>query len=339
MKNNSSYISLFYFIFKAQFIGLSSLSLLYTVKQDSYLTILLCFIIGFIPIFLISKIADDSNDNIITIINNRNKRIINILIGIIIIPIIFINFWNINNLIYSQYLNKTPLFIINLSLIIPIIMLISKSNKVIARVSFILFTFSILFFILSILGLINKINLANLLPFLEHNPTKGITPYFSYNILSSFIILVFPGKYVKKNIIKGYILSSIIIIITMIVLISVLGINLTLLFQYPEFNLLKLAYTGIVSFRLENILAIQWLIDIFIFISICFKYCNESLNIKKTYILPIIFLIINSFIVIDSTYIRNIIVNTLPYIYFIIFTLIIITMYIIKKSNRKTITN
>lgn len=334
--NKKKYTFLSYFIFKAQFIGLSSITILTVLKQDAWLGIILAFIIGFIPVLLIKALASSNEENIIDFLNKKNKTYINYLIGIFLLFIIFINFWNITNLIYTQYLNKTPIFIISIFLIIPIISLINKNYIIIIRVGFILFTLSILLSIFSILGLVNKINFANLLPLLETNPTKGIIPYISYNVLSIFTILLFPGKYVKKSIVKGYIFSFISIILTITCLISVLGINLTLLFQYPEFNLLKLSYTGIINFRLENILAIQWLIDIYFFISICFKYCNTALNIKKNYILPVVIVLINSIITFDSASLRHLIIYKLPYIYLIIFSILIIIIYIIKKSSKTT---
>ena len=342
MKQDKGYIALSYFIFRACFINMSSLCLVNTIYQDSWISILLAFIIGFIPIYCIYYIASKCNsDNIITLINKlfpNTKNIIKILLLIAVFFITTINFCNMNKLIYTQFLNRTPIIIISISFIIPIIMLINKNNKVVSRVCFILLILSILLFLISVLGLINKFKINNIKPTLEYNPTKGIIPFISYNLFPIFMMLIIPGKYIKKSIIKGYIISSITLFITMFILLGILGINLTLLFKYPEFHILKYAYEDIINFRLENILSIITILDTFIFTSIGLKYCNESFNINRKYILPVIMIILSIFILNLNYLIYKRIILTIPYIYFIFFTIVILLFIVkIKKCNKITL--
>ena len=337
MKSNSGYTSVSYFIFRACFIGMSSQCLVNSIYQDSWLGILLGFIIGFIPIYCIYFLASKCNDgNIIDLINNKfiySKHIIKAILFILVFLLTLLNFCNMTKLIYTQFLNRTPTIVISIMFIIPIIMLINKNNKVLSRVCFILFIIGLLLYLISIFGLINKFNINNIKPILEYNPTKGIIPYISYNVLPIFMILIIPGNQIKKSIIKGYIISSISLFITMFLLLGILGINLTLLFKYPEFHILKYAYEDMINFRLENILSIITILDTFIFTSIGIKYCNESFNIKKKNIIPIIMIVLSIYIL-DLNYLtyKNIILK-LPLIYVIILSAII--FLIIIKSVMK----
>lgn len=339
MKKNFGYTTITYFISRAFFAGITSLSLITLVKQDAWISFILAFILGFIPIYIFYKIA--SYDSELTIIEKIEKlfprigKYLKILLGVGILAIVLLNFWNLINLITTQFLNKTPNWVIGISLMIPIILLISKENKIIARVSTILFFFSIILVITSIIGLFPKIQISNLKPYMENNILKGILPYISYNILPIFMILIFPNKYIKNSIIYGYIISSISLLIGVIFLISILGVNLIILFQYPEFHLLKLSFDGFITFRLENILAIQWIFDIFIFTSIGIKFCNDSFKIKNNYIIPIIILILSNFIFPNNTVANIIITYYIQYIIPIFLLLIPIIILCRQKKGNK----
>lgn len=337
MSENKGYIAITYFITRASFMGFSSMCIINTLKQDAWLGIILGTILGIIPLILIYNVASfNTDESIIDIISKlfpNYGKYLKIIIGIFIYLFSILNFWNLNNLITSQYLNRTPTIIISLIFIIPVIMLTKKNTQIISRVSFILFLISIFFYIVSFIGLANKIEINNLFPILEYNPIKGIYYYLSYNVLPLYIILYFPGKYIKKNIIKGYIISSLSLIISMLVLISVLGINLVILFQYPEFHILKLVFDGFITFRLENILALQWIIDIFILITISLKYSNKSLNIKNYYILPIIMVILCNYLMPNNVIIIDLITYHFPTIICIFILTILLIIFIKQKKE------
>lgn len=337
-KNNLSYTSLAYFISRSAFSGIACLALATLVRQDSWISIIIAFILGFIPLLIFLKIIDFKSDltlfeKIDYLFPNTNF-IIKLFLCLNVFILAIMNFWSLTNLITSQFLSKTPIFVIGFSFIIPIIYLISKNNKVIARVSLCLFYISILLFVLTALGLIGKFKIFELTPVLENNPLKGVIPYISYNVLPLFVMLIFPHKEIKKPLIYGYLISSISLLIVMIFILAVLGIELTLLFQYPEFHILKHTYQELISFRLENILAIQWILDIFIFTAVSLKFCNESFNIKKYYILPIITLILTSLLSINTTTYNTLIVYYFPF--FISIILLIIPFIIWLKIKRST---
>lgn len=339
MRKNLGYIAISYFIFRASTLGLASFSLTTILKQDAWLGALLGILFGIFPIILFYKIADcDEELTILEKVNKlfpKGKYIINILLGLFILLFSILNFWNLSTFIKSQFLSKTPIMVVSISLIIPIVFLLMQKNKVIARVSFVLFILSFLFTFSSMIGLFDKIELNNIMPILENNPTKGILTYISYCVLPIFMILIFPNKYVKKSIIIGYMISSTTILISLFLLISILGIDLVLLFQYSEFQILKLIFEGVLSIRVENFLSLQWIFDLFIFITIGIKYTTESFNIKNHYVIPLIVIIINNFLFPNTILANKIITSYFPYIVPIFLLGIPLIIYIKQKKRNK----
>lgn len=339
MKKDLGYTSLAYFIFRATYLGISSLCIATLIKQDMWIGCILGIIFGLFPIYIFYKIA--SNDDELNILEKidkifpKAKTIIKILLGIAIYFLLLLNFYNLTNFIKSHFLNNTPTIVISISLIITIMYLVKQENRVFSRVAFILFIFSLLFFVTSVTGLINRVHISNVMPIMEYNPTKGIIPYISYNVLPIFMILIFPNKYIKKSIVKGYIIASISLFIEFFFLISILGIDLILLFQYPEFHTLKYVFEAILSVRLENFLALQWLFDIFIFTAVGFKYTNETFKIKKIYIIPILTVILNQYIFSNTTIANIAIIKYFPYIIPIFLFLIPLIIYIKQKKENK----
>lgn len=335
MKKNISYIILIYFITRSTFVGISFLTQSTLTGQNAWLSVLLGFIIGFIPITIIYKIAKYKPElNIIEKINYlfpKTNKIIKTILFLTYFLFAIITFWNLTNLANTQFLNKTPLFVISISFIIPIIYLLSKNNKIILRVGVILFFISVFLFLISFVGLTNKIKIYNLFP-IEYNLFKGIIPYLSYNVLPIFVILLFPNDKVYKSIYKGYIFSFLFIFIATFLTISVLGNKFTMLLQYPELFILKHAFQHVLTFRLEHFLIIQWVLDMFMFISLCIKFCNDSFKIKNIFILPIIILFTNNFIFKSTMIENNLIINLFPNVFFISLSTIILLIYIKSKK-------
>ncbi len=339
MRKKLGYVAMAYFIFRSSFVGISSVALITRVHQSAWISMIIAFILGFIPIILFYSIAN-YKDNLalpdkLDSLFPKAKTIIKIVLFISVFLITILNFWNLTNLVVSQFLSKTPIMVIAITFIIPIVFLISKENKIISRVILILFGISSILFLASATGLINKFEINNLLPLTEYNPLRGVLSYISYNILPIFIILIFPGKEIKESLFYGYIGSFISLMIVMLFIIAVLGIDLVTIFQYPEFHILKLAFEEAVTFRLENVLAIQWILDIFVFSTIGLKFCNDILNIKKGYIIPILLIILNNYLFSSNTIANALITYVFPYLIPVPFLGIPIIIWIKMKIKKE----
>ncbi len=151
MSKQLSYTTISYFLCRALFIGLTFSILIKEAKQDSWLSLILAFILGFIPVLLIHYIASYQPEKSLKqkyeqLFPYTNKLLM-LLTGIGIFLLATLSFWNLCNLITSQFLNKTPKIVVGISFIVPIILILSKEEKVIPRVSTVLFYLSFFLFI------------------------------------------------------------------------------------------------------------------------------------------------------------------------------------------------
>ena len=315
MKNRLSYVAVSYFLSRAFFIGIVFSLFIRTSKTDSWLSFLISFGIGFLFLFLIQYIASYEPEKSL-----REKYILlfpkvyPLMIGLSCLLFFFlacIGFWNLSNLLTSQFLNKTPKFVIQLSFLVPLILLLKKDTKIIARVSLILFYISIFLFLFSLIGLIFQFQFSHFLPAFQANITKPISS------LSLFLVIV--------------------------MIVGVLGIELSLVYQYPEFHILKRAYENILTYRLENILAIQWLFDIFIFCAVSLKGCHELFAIKtgiKEYFLPILMFLISTHLFKDNTianaFVEKYLSTSIPSICIFIILLFVFKIWIKKRRISPT---
>lgn len=345
MNKQLAYTTISYFLCRTFFIGITFSILINEAKQDAWISLILAFILGFVPILLIQYIAKyEPNLSLKEKIETLFPIIHKVLMFLLIIGIFLLaslSFWNLCNLITSQFLNKTPKIIVGISFIIPILLLLSKEEKVIPRVSTILFYLSFFLFLLSLLGLIFQFEIDNFTPTFMNFPIKPIVAYIGFQIFPIFLLLFFPNTEITKSIKKGYVLSSIILFIHVILLIGVLGVELATIYQYPEFHILKRAYQGILTYRLENALAIQWVFDIFIYCVVSLKGCNQLLNMEngiKKYIIPILMLFASAYLFKDNTIANSLINQYLCYLVPIFFSIFVVLLgiKIFYKKRRES---
>ena len=328
---------------------------------NSWISIILSYIIGIIPILLtiyISNYQDKLN------IFEKNKSLFGILLGniinLLLIIIIFIIgitiLYNITNFITTQYIYHTPILITSIIFLSVVIYCSTKEINVICHISIILMSINIILYLLSSISLINEIKLDNLLPILKTNPLNIIIPSLkisSINTLPTIILLIIPKdnitnkKKYNKSIIISYIIGSILSLFTIISTISVLGINLTKVFIYPEYMVLKkIKLLGFLE-RTENILSIQWITESYIYLTIIIYTISKNItNNHKKFIY--INIITGLLLVLTSNYIfKNItifnnfinkkfiyITSTLLIIYIIISIKIIINKRLHFKNNK-----
>lgn len=337
------YFSLCFFLTRAFFIGNSLNNLIAFSKQDSWLSLIIGFIMGLVPLFIFIKISSYKPElNVVDKINDlfgAKGKIINIILGLCVLFLCVLNFWTLTNFTSSQYLNKTPTIIIGITFLFVIIYALSKGIKVIGRFSLILLYGFIILFIVSVIGLFNQVSLDNLKPFLQNDLLKGAISFFTYNCLSLFLILIIPQKNAAKTMAMGCIVSGISLLIQLAFVICIFGAPLASIYQFPGFYTLKQVSFFTTGSSIEGILSIQWFFDLIIFIIVGIYYVNKSLSIKIPYIVPIVVLALSEYIfknnTIGNVYIKNIFPYIIPIILFII-PIIIWHKININKKNKKS---
>ncbi len=354
--------TLIYFFVRSSFIGIAVNSYLYFAKVDAYLCVLIGTIIGLLPLALIFKVASIKKDYTIheTIHLIFGKKIGNI-INIILVGFTFyyssILFYDLINFIASEYLYKTPAILIGIMLLIPIIYMIPKGLKTIARTSSILFILSIILFIFSIIGLIPSFSVENLLPLLEDGiggPLRGSINHIAYSALPLFILTIIPRNNVEnekkaaRRVIFSQVGASILSFLSILNVVGVLGIDLALLYQYPDYHMLRRIQVGGFIQRVESILAIQWILCLFVMIAFCMFYCLKTTEtifpkIKDNYrkllgfIFPIGMLILTRCLFRNNTEFVNFTIHEFPIVIYIFFLGIPILIFITYLCRKKTL--
>lgn len=366
MKNRLQFIeiaTLIYFFIRAVYIGIGIDSYLYYAKVDSYLSIIIGSIIGLVPLIMTIKIMNIRKDkNIHQIIEELLGKKFGKLISSLLLGFTFffatVTFYDLVNFIASEYLYKTPPLLIGIIIIIPVIYILSKGLKTICRTSIILFILSIILYSFSMIGLIPNFSVTKLLPFLENGikgPLIGSIHHIAYAVLPLFILTIIPkqdfeqGKKVDKKIIIVQLIVTLLILISLCNVIGVLGIDLALLYQYPDYHMLRRIQVGGFIQRTESILAIQWLICLFMMIVFCMYYCIKTMSIltpkwKKKYdrifqsLFPIAMLILSRNIWRNNTAFVHFTIHYFPiyiYIFFLGIPIFLWIVYYIKKFQKK----
>lgn len=347
---------LVYFVIRSMSLGISINSYLYHAGVDGYMCPIIGFIIGFIPIYLIIKILNykpelNINEKIKYLFGKKIGTFINIILGLFFIFFTTIIIWNLINFIGSQYLYKTSTTYIAIFLCICFLYISCKNIQVIARETNILFYVSVILFAICSISLGTQAKMDNLMPFLEFGfkgPIIGGIMHMIYSILPLFILLSIPKSSVKnpnnlnKNIIIFYIIGNLAKFVVIFLLISVFGIDLATLYEYPDYVLLRRISTGGFFQRFESLLAVQWFFDIYILITLLFYYiknCYKSIfNVKNEnliviFLLPIICLT-NSMIFKNNTAGSLFILDKFPIIISIFLITIPIIIFITMKIKK-----
>ena len=272
MKNNI----LTYFLTNTLFLG-GGLSLIFKyANHDAYISIILGTLLGVIILYIIHKF----------VINKKLSIPIKILYYIYLLSIVFIVLITLSTFISSYYLTKTPSIIS----CIPLIILAIYSSKNITKISYVaipLFVISISIIIFKSAILITDIKLNNIYPILSSNIYDLFKATFIYAIFSTTpSILLLNEKVEFKKSLKYYLISSILILITTFILITTLG-SLVKTLSYPEYSILRRVKLLNSIENIEGILAITWIFDIFITLSICSNKIKELSNTNSN-ILPFI---------------------------------------------------
>ena len=286
-----------YFLIRSCFMGLAMEMLVQIAKQDSIFGLFLGALLGIIPFLLYQYLMNyNPNFSIIELNIHAFGKKLGKFINLLLIAFVFvlgtIVFWNLIIFIASQYLYQTPTLFIAIMFIIPIFYLLIRRLKGIARVSLILIIFSLILYFISIFGLTGQVHWYNFRP-LFTTPISSILNssfhYFAYCTLILFLITIIPKNQIAERSKKnwktfwkiGYFLIHLFTFSALFFTIAVFGIKMTLIYQYPEFHILKrVSIIGVLE-RIESTLAFRWIFDFFISITFCLYFVTEGL--KRTF--------------------------------------------------------
>ena len=353
--NYLEYNTLLWFLTRATFIEITAEILLNNAHQDSWISILLAIVLGLIPFFLYTYLKNKFKDKTIIEINKENFGKLGTFLNLIIISVTLIfaicSFWIVVHFIDSQYLYKTKAVAIIAILILPVIYTISKKIHIFSKVSLIMFYISLFFIIIILTGLISNIDINNIKPILNNSPNNilyGAFCFIGFNILPLFLLTIIPqnkiNNYSPKKSFIFYLISTLSLLNVMFLTISIFGIHLSELYNYPSFHLLKRVSVLDTIDRVESILSLEWFLALFVQILMTLFFIKESLKItfktneKTNNIIMIIVCLFIAFLTLiifktkgtEIAYFKNKLIYLLYFAYFFIPLITII------KSLKKT---
>ncbi len=342
------------------YIGIVPTILFYKLKQDSWLAVLLTFILGIVIVctylYIWEKMPDKNIfQKINCIFGNKIGAIINFFITITNIFMTVIYCYSMINFITSQYLIKTPNTFIIIIFAIPVVYLITQKLEVIGRVFFIFWIMSLLLFLMTFIGLIFQLDFNNLLPILEN----GINPVIQGSLLimpyTSFILFLFLSipknaiidkEKVNKRVLIFYSLAFFSMFTGVIFITATLSGDLAKIYQFVEYQVLKrVALIGFIE-RVESTLSMRWILYIFAttIMGLYFtkKYIIHSFKIKKhekliISMIAVISLLLSNWIFPNNTIANKIVMNIIPYILYIFYLLLPIIIAIGLKLKTKKV--
>jgi spore germination protein KB len=348
---NKEYSSILFFISETLFLSVGLSDILNNSLNDAIISGIIGIILSFIFLYLILKFNDYEKDlNIFGKLDKLYGKYIGNLISIILVILSILYFiyllWSQNIYVQNKYLEETSSIITTLFFLLPVLYLVKKDMKVISKVSIAVFFVTIIELLFSYLNLFNKIDLNNYLPIFNSKTSDILISsikYASYSITPVIFLLVTPKNQINnpdklnRNLYIFNLISGIKFLIVVSFLIGIFGIDLSKLFYYPEYSLVKKINTLNFIQNVQNILTINSIYKLLIsevlslfFIKTYFEYKNYNKIIFYIMIIISVLLSINLFS--NSTIGYNFIKDYFIFIYTIPI-LIIIILSIIKTKT------
>ncbi len=317
MINKKQYIILSFFLTRVLFVGGGFSILIGVSKNNVLICSFLGMLLGYFLLYLFYK-----KDKI-------NKWLCMIICFIILI----LNTLADTTLTSTYLLYNTPTLFVLLVFILVLIYGGSKDLMITGRVSEICIPCSVLVFTLGPLALLSLVKLDNMLPLFNTsfiNFVKGIMVFAGTSLLPNLILINYKDKLKFKDVSLGYIIGCLVLILVAFLIISIYGSDFASIVRFPEYLILKkIEFLGYVS-NVENILVMEWIINLVISGLLAFKVLKDNINnsyLLATIILGIVF--INEFIL-NRSYVNILLVKyNISYLFLIIIGLCLL----IKKSK------
>ena len=338
------FCSMVFMLIMSPFLGMGIYNLLKFSNNDAVISIFISYILNII-IFLIFKYIFNYKPKL-----DLNKKLNTLFktkyIKISLALLFFINLtalsYNINSFIISQFLSETPIIFIVIIISILIIYINKKGIQIISRVSTFLALLSIILILIAIFGSYSTFDLTNILPILKDGikaPLLGSFYTLTINSIYIFVLLIIPKENINNNQKLNkyiFITSSIVFLIFIAITtytISVLGINLALMYHYPAYITMKeITIFGFID-KIENFIIIHWIFEMFITLSLIVYFVSKLTDIK-----PIIIITFNILfhitIFTNSTKFNYLVTRYIPISSVLIIIIMLIISIKIKKSYK-----
>ncbi len=298
MKENSSIV---YFLTRSLFLGYGISLLLLQSGKDSYIGAIIGLIIGFFINYLFTYIIKCKEKQELKDIFKKNKIIGFITRILYFLASLLIFFYAIiiyKLFIVSFLLVKSPEIYITIPFILLALYLAFKDLKVISRVATSLLPIAVIFILICIFSLAGSVEMDNFLPLLTTKSSSIFKTALTFASISAMPnILTFHFKGSTKGYMKMYLLASIFLIITLIFINGIYGEALVRVFRFPEYMVLKQIKLLDFIEKIENILSVMYIFDLFITITLAIYSIKEVIPEYKNKLVTVIIIAITIFFI------------------------------------------
>lgn len=325
-------ISLIYFITGSFFLA-SGYSLIFsTSSYDSWLSMLIGSILGFVIIILINKIGFNKIRSYI--LNQNLNKITKLIFSIFFTFVLFVNVIILRVFTTSFYLTKTPGWFIVIPYLILCLYNSKKGIKSIAKEAQILMPISFIIIVLNMLGVCKDGSIDYFLPIINTPWFKIILSSLYFAVLTTIPqLLLFDIKIKPKEHTDGYILISSLLIFIGTIIIFVLGPSLIKIYRFPEYMVLKQLKLFNFVEKIENLVGMIWFFDLFISSSVSLYNLDKTLNNNKLLIGIIILVLVIGELFAYHYELIMFMYKYMPYLLLGIGILFIINLIFIKRKK------
>lgn len=339
----------------AMFPGFANSLILNSSRNASLISLLIAFIIGLIPIFMMMFISKKMDTSFFDFTIKNFKvfgYVLNMVLLLLVLFTMTISTWLVMDFIISQFLTRSSYYLIAIFIAVITAFCINKGVEALSRTIFLLFVISVSVILILLFTIIPYADISNLKPVVDVD-TKGIiNSSFIFLTTLSPVFYILGLKYItkdKKNfsrkILVGYIIAFLLISFILFLIIVVYGIELGSLLTYPVYGLFKKVQVFGFIERIENFAAIFLITAFFSQIAyfvyatqdnICtmFKIRNKTKKNILTYIISIFVPIMSIYLF--KTYELSLYIKYAPYIlsiFYIILFIYFIRCLFIKKAT------
>lgn len=327
-----------YYLSRSAFLGIGFSRIFDKTHQDSIISIIIGSILGLLIIqifkFILNKKEGLSLKEYID--NSKLSPLIKTVLLLFSITFIIIILTILNSFISSFFLLNTPTYFVMILFLAIAFILVTRGIKNITKTGEVLFFPNFIIPIIIAIVLLKYIDITNIFPLLTSKTSNILFSSLSYCIYSTApYIFLLNIKNNGKDIDKFYILNTISIFLIFIFTMLVLGKNLTDIYRFPEYIVLKRIKIFNFIEKIENIVSYIWITDEVLSISMALYTIYELINKNKKILISIIMaiLFIESFVIANNFINSLFIYYNAIYILLISLFLILIPLLLIKKDE------
>lgn len=338
MINNRQVFAISYFLSRIFFVGFGFSLLRKLVGIDSWMAASLGTLLGGAIVFLFSILRKKVNGNLKdyhgSVFVKWTLIILYFLFNLFVFSQVLFVFQTFAS---SFFLIKSPIYFITFPIPFIIYRICKNGISTISKIAEVLMPISILLFLFSFLGLLKYFNIEFFKPVLMTKPLtllQGTLYFAAYSSSSFFLLLNVPMEKPKFTI--KFFISSITVVILCIYIIGVLGPNLIQIYRYPEYMMLKKIKLFNFIEKVENILSLTWLFDLFIALGISGNNLKECLPKKHNSVLFFLLLILLYLgAILSGIYYQEelILYHVLPIVLGIFEFLMLVMLFFISKNK------